>query len=115
MDDARTPTACPISQISQRASSRPSGSPNTAALTSLSIAADAIAASSWTVTLPSRTVTESLKGLSSIWLKKVVGVGRGRKGRPAAGVLPLEIPPRVALGKRIPLLLRVVRAGPAKQ
>src|ERR1700694_4459568 len=66
MEDGCTPTAWPISQISQRASSRSSGSPNTAVYTSLSIAGDAMADSSWTVTRPSRTVTDLLNGFTNM-------------------------------------------------
>src|SRR5438105_1788489 len=73
IEEGWTPTACPISQISQRASSRSSASPKTAVLASLSIAAEAMADSSWTVTRPSRTVTALLNGLANMVVEKLSG------------------------------------------
>src|SRR5205823_5535857 len=91
IDDGCTPTACPISQISHRASSRSSGSPNTAVLTSLSIAGDAMADSSWTITLPSRTVTALLNGFANMLVEKL-------SGKPEEGSLPQTVQRESPLG-----------------
>lgn len=57
MEAGRTPTDCASSQISHRALSRAAWSPKTASRTSRSMAGPASAAASFTITLPSSTVT----------------------------------------------------------
>src|SRR5690242_899609 len=61
MEAGCTPTACPSSQISQRAESRSSWSPKTARQARVSIAGEARAPSLLTVTSPSRTLTAEPK------------------------------------------------------
>src|SRR2546423_11440415 len=85
MGEGGPPPACPISQISQRASSRWSASPNTAVSTSLSIAGDAMADSSWTVTRPSSTVTAFWNGLANMSVEKLRGKREEGSGKQEAG------------------------------
>src|SRR4051812_42899876 len=95
--------------MSQRASSRSSGPPNTAVLTSSSIAGEARTDSSWTVTRPSRTVTAFLKGFVNMLGETKREASSGKRSAQS------NDPALIGRGERFPLLLCGIRSRPAQK